>query len=133
MDVLVDIEYLTSESSYDQFLNGNLNINNSIFYEANNQDIISVAPGTGITAEQESTANLMLSQYFANAANEIKDPGFIVGGLTFDIVPRNDVSGNLANFPEDNLFRVVNYKGAFNPTASTNWVKDWTLFSSYMN
>jgi len=129
----IDIEYLTSESSYQQFLNEELQIANNIFYNLNGMQALKVIPGTGINSNQEDEANATLNAYFLSAANENKDPGFILDGLTFNITPSNDVSGNMADYPEDNWFRAVNYKGAINPSENTSWFEGWTLFSKYMN
>ncbi|MEE4260515.1 MAG: hypothetical protein V2I62_12175 [Bacteroidales bacterium] len=129
----VDIEYLVSQSSYHQFQDGQLKFNNNIFFDMNDGQALKVNPGSGITTIQETEANLDLASYFLIAANENKDPGFILDGLTFDVIPRNNVNSNLAVYPEDNWFRAVNYKGAFNPSEDINWAKDWTLFSKYMN
>jgi hypothetical protein len=73
-----------------------------------------------------------LSEYFLASQNEIKDPGFIIEGLTFDLIPENDVSSDMANYPSDSWFKEVGYKGAFDPQGM-NWAKNWSLFSKYMD
>ena len=39
----------------------------------------------------------------------------------------------MANYPDDDWFRAVNYKGAINPSEDKIWLQGWTLFSKYMN
>ncbi|MCB2208730.1 MAG: hypothetical protein KQH67_10610 [Bacteroidetes bacterium] len=129
----IDIDYQTSESSYEQFLNEQLQIANNIFYNLNGRQALKVIPGAGITNSQEDNANTTINTYFLSAANENKDPGFILDGLTFDMTPRNNVGENMADYPDDDWFRAVNYKGAINPSEDENWLQGWTLFSKYMN
>ncbi len=127
----IDIELLKTECSFDRFKNNDLTIKNNIFYSINFFPILGVMAGEGISEQEINDANAELSVYFTDAQNVISDPGFMLDGLTFQIIPTNNVSENLAPYPADGWFEEVNYKGAFNPVG--NWADGWTLFSKYMN
>lgn len=126
----IDIELLTSECSYDRFENSDLALLNNIFYLIDHEPMLEVSAGAGVGEQEKNDANETLQIYFS-VYNEIADPGFNLNGLTFDVIPSKDVSGNMANYPADDWFREVNYKGAFDPAG--NWAQGWTLFSKYMN
>ncbi len=126
----VDVELLVDESSYTRFEYGQLTLKNNIFYDITNDPILRVAAGDGVSETDVTNANTVLSDYFTSAGNVVADPGFNLDGLSFKIIPANDVSGNLDAYPAD-WFQAVNYKGAFDP--NTNWAAGWTLFSKYMN
>lgn len=127
----IDIELLQTECSYNRFIEGDLSVENNIFYLINEQYLLVVSPGDGVSNEDIEEANNYLKTYFQNLGNEIKDPGFILDGLTFNVIPSKDVSENLGDFPNDGWFKTVSYKGAFDPT--NNWAEGWSLFSKYMN
>jgi hypothetical protein len=125
----IDIEMLSNESSFDRFSNGNLTINNNIFF-GTNSPYISVSASSDVATIDVSDANNELDYYFVLANNEVLDPGFSIRGTSFNISPTHDVSQNMADTPSDPWFRTVNYKGAINP--NDNWVKGWTLFEKYL-
>lgn len=127
----VDIELLSTECSFDRFESGDLTISNNIFYAINFYPIFGVLAEEGVAEDEIIAANLQLSNYFSEAKNTISDPGFSLGGISFQIIPTNDVSENMGDYPGDSWFEAVNYKGAFNP--NENWAHGWTLFSKYMN
>lgn len=127
----IDIELLTGECSYSRFLNEDLTLRNNIFYRIDEARVIEVSASEGVGQEEINEANSQLADYFVSAQNEIKDPGFDLNGLTFDVIPSKNVSENLASYPGDGWFREVGYKGAFDPVA--NWAQGWTLFAKYMN
>lgn len=127
----VDIELLNTDCSFDRFQNSELSINNNIFYSINFFPLLGVSAGEGVNEQEIIAANDELSAYFSNEQNAITDPGFTLGGLTYQIIPTNNVSENLADYPSGGWFEEVNYKGAFDPTG--NWAEGWTLFSKYMN
>lgn len=126
----IDIELLTTNCSYDRLLNEELTVKNNLFYLIDHEPLLEVSAGEGISVEAKEGANENLQIYFTNAGNEISDPGFNLNGLTFDILPTNNVSDNLAGYPST-WFQEVNYKGAFDP--NNNWADGWSLFSNYMN
>lgn len=127
----IDIELLKTTSSYNRFEEGELSVKNNMFHLVDDTALIRVAAGDGVSDSEANEANAVLSNYFTEANNEIKDPGFTLDGLTFDIIPSKNVSENLAEYPADGWMKTVSYKGAFDP--NENWAEGWTLFSKYMN
>ena len=89
------------------------------------------ATGNGVSQLEVDEANNQLNNYFFSAKNIISNPGFDLNGLTFNVIPTNDVSEDLANLPNDGWFKTTNYKGAFDP--NENWAEGWSLFAKYMN
>ena len=126
----IDIELLVDECSYTRFENGELSLKNNIFFDITADPIFKVSAGDGVSEPDENDANATLAAYYSSAGNDVSDPGFTLDGLTFQIIPTNNVSGNMDTYPAD-WFQTVNYKGAFDPNA--NWAEGWTLFSKYMN
>ena len=127
----IDIELLQTECSYTHWQNGDLTIEHNIFYLIEEQNLLRVSPGDGVTGEQVTEADGLLKTYFETAGNEITDPGFILDGLTFNVIPSKNVSENMAEYPIDMWFKNVDYKGAFGP--DENWALGWSLFAKYMN
>jgi len=125
----IDVELLVDECSYTRFDNGQLTIKNNMFYSVG-EPAIKVSTGEGVAEADQITADAVLAQYFNDANNEIADPGFNITGNTFNVIPSNDVSGNLTTVP-DSWFTTVNYKGAIDP--ANDWTAGWTLLSKYMN
>jgi len=126
----IDIELLADQCSYTQFSNENLSIKNNYFYAIGADPILKVSVGDGVDPVVEEEANSTIAAYFTVAQNEIYDPGFNVTSDRFNIIPTNDVSGNMATTPTDTFFINVNYKGAFKP--GDNWATGWTLVSKFM-
>lgn len=127
----IDIELLEGECSFTQFQNENLTLKNNLFYLISHEPWLEVSEGPGVDQQQKNEANQTLALYFIEAGNTVTDPGFILNGLTFDVIPSNNVSENMADYPADDWIQSVNYKGAFDPTS--NWAEGWSLFSKYMN
>lgn len=118
----IDIEYLNgSDDSYKQWENGNLVVENNMFYDiAGNvaADIFSVSgddPGPGAVDAWKA--------YFTSAGNLVADPGISSGNP----VPANTNWGNLSAYPSK--LESANYKGAIDP-AGTNWILGWTLLDN---
>ena len=127
----VDIELSTSDCSFDRWNEGDLSISNNLFFLIGQGQMIYVTPSAGISEQMETEANEQLAGYFTEAGNMLSDPGFNLNGLTFQIIPSNDVSENLGDYPDDDWFEEVNFKGAL--TEDYNWAAGWSLFSKYMN
>ncbi len=125
----IDIELLVDESSYTRFNNGQLTIKNNMFYQID-EPYLKVSIGDGVTDEEKNAADAALFGYFSTASNNVADPGFNLNGNTFNIIPSNDVSGNMASTP-DTWFKTVGYKGAIDP--ANDWTAGWSLYSKYMN
>ncbi len=125
----IDIEMLSTESSYTRFTEEDLTIINNIFYSTT-EPYISVSASSDVSPDDVDNANNELEHYFTFAENEVLDPGFSIRGTTFNITPMNDVSQNMADTPTDPWFTDVNYKGAISP--DKNWIEGWTLFEKYL-
>jgi len=128
----IDIELkesLTSTSSYNRFKNGQLKIENNIFYDISDNTAIGIFKVKAkdlIDANDETTAQNELNIYISTANNSVNEnPGIIYPSEgIFNPIPSGNVSNNMASFPDD--FETVTYKGAFDPNNS-NWAMGWTL------
>lgn len=125
----IDIELLVDECSYTRFGAGHLTIKNNMFFGIN-EPYISVSTGEGVSDEDKDAANLALSSYFTEGLNVVANPGFTINGNTFNIIPANNVGGDLSEVP-NSWFNTVNYKGAIDP--ANDWTAGWSLYSKYMN
>lgn len=133
----IDIEYLTSQSSWNQFKSGDLTIASNCFSGIGG-DFLVVSPGEGVTEDQINAANAELDTYFTDSKNTLdKDPGLASDDVAgyFNPIPSNAsaVDSDIAANP-DSWFTTVGYRGAFDPasTADNNWAAGWSLFSKYM-
>jgi len=140
----VDIELLKNKDcSYDQFVAGNLKIENNIFWNINDdlaENIFKVsATGDSLNANGEPVMvddkqlftvawqvetdlkHATFAAKFSEWNNSTANPGIIINPV--NPVPTGDVSG--ANIPTDAWFMQVDYKGAFAPDAA-NWAASWT-------
>ncbi len=137
-ELLADDNYNRVQDSYQQVLDGNLSINNCIFwnvadgastslfklsapkdssYMDGGQEVFTYS--TAMAAYlSENESSFYAADYFAAWGNEVKDPGVSAANP----VP-TDASGTMATTP-DSWFDQVNYKGAF---ATENWAQGWTL------
>jgi len=122
----IDIEKLASgEDSYNRFVNGDLKIENNVFFNINGQTTLSGHENEFLYASGDDNAisagniNAELATYFA-AHNTVADPGISKANP----VPTNSLTTDLADYPNDGFFESVNYKGAF---GSENWAAGWTL------
>ncbi|MEJ2595764.1 MAG: hypothetical protein P8100_11725 [bacterium] len=127
----IDIQLSTSDCSFDRWNDGDLSISNNLFYLIDQGQMIYVMATAGVSEDMEEEANGQLDAYFMVAGNTVTDPGFELNGLTFKVIPTNDVSDNLGEYPDDGWFEEVGFKGAL--AEDYNWVADWSLFSKYMN
>jgi len=122
----IDIEWLNgADCSFIQWNDkDNLEVKNNIFW--------GVADGSAsgiftLSGDDNPPAQHVTDwqNYFVTAKNMISDPGVTIDlGAGLQLNPTNDVSGNMAAYPQG--FQQVNYKGAFEPGAA-NWLKGWTL------
>ncbi len=127
----VDIEYLEDDAhnmvacSYKMFEEGNVRIQNNVFYDvagqtdenaydAANLFKVNVPDGVTIPAEKLSAWNLA----FAGNNNIVVNPGVNAENP----VPSNPQMSNLASYPAG--LDAVPYKGAFE---NSNWAAGWTL------
>jgi len=118
------IEYKENFSdSYAQFENGNLQINNNIFWNiaGNNFDqVFNVYSAAGV---DNSIQNQVFKAAFSQSLNEVANPGITKSGDVYALLPTINVFDNLAAY-NDPWFTIVNYKGAF---GQINWLRNWTL------
>ena len=129
----VDIEIketTTTQSSWKRFKDGQLKIENNIFYDVADGTLDGVFKVKVKDGVSDSDANIAItdwSNYIANANNTVdQNPGISYPSTgTLNVIPTGDVTSNLAIYPSD-FYSNVNYKGAFDPTQS-NWAADWTL------
>jgi len=133
----IDIEYLTTQSSWNQFEAGNLTVESNCF-SGIEENFLVVSAGDGVTEDQINAANAQLDTYFSDSKNTLdKDPGLASDDLDnyFNPIPSNAsaVNSDIATAP-DSWFTTVGYRGAFDPasTADNNWAAGWSLFSKYM-
>ncbi len=129
----VDIELkenLEASSSWKRFKNGELKIENNIFFDiADNtaENVFKVSVKDGVSSNDSIQAVQEWADYIITANNTVDiDPGITYPATgSFNPIPTGDVSGNLHSYPSD-FFMQVSYKGAFDPNAA-NWAKAWTL------
>jgi len=124
------IESLTASSSWKRFKDQELFVEHNIFFDiADNTDsgVFKVKVKDGVTAGDAASAEADWTAYIATAKNTTNiDPGIVYPSTgSFNPIPTGIVTGNLASYPTD-FFQIVNYKGAFDPSAN-NWADGWTL------
>ena len=117
----IEVEYLASGAdSYKQFQDGNLKIENNIFY-----NIAGQTDGTNATLFMKSSADggaaqdTILAQYFT-AHNTVVDPGVSKSNP----IPTNPQTAGQAYPSNDSWYDAVNYAGAI---GTTNWAQGWTI------
>ncbi len=129
----VDIELLTGEDSYTRFQNGELTLENNIFWSVGQDPIFNISAADDVPQNETDEASRAVADYFTTAGNVVRDPGIEIDEQfsLFNPIPTGDVGGSLASVP-DTWFKTTTYKGAFDP-AGENWSAGWTLFSKYMS
>ncbi|MCF6171061.1 MAG: hypothetical protein L3J66_08815 [Bacteroidales bacterium] len=119
----VDIENLQEDQdSYRQFVDGNLSLENNVFWDVADgtaEGIFKIS-GAGANPADSLAAVLAFADYFATAGNEVANPGIDKE----NIVPSNPQTANLAAYG-DAWFDQVAYKGAF---GTDNWAAGWTRY-----
>jgi len=120
----VKIEYdLQSENSLEQWQKQNLAIANNTFY-----DVAFDTPESIFTITGDNPGNEIIQQwhnYFYEANNQVKDPGFEIVDETYHLFPSADFTGPIEN-PTDPWFEIVTMQGAFD---NNNWLLGWSLLS----
>ncbi len=123
----IDIEKLASgEDSYNRFLNGQLKIENNVFYDIAGQTTLNGNENSFLYANGDSSAiattgcNAVLSAYLTSANNSVVNPEVSKANP----VPASPQTSNMATYPVGNtFFENVSYKGAFD---NNNWATGWT-------
>ena len=79
-------------------------------------------------APRESLQAYLESDFTGNAIVDPELGGVAPDGLN-PIPSAAEVTTNIAPYPSDAFYTPVNYKGAFDPSASTTWLDGWSLLS----
>lgn len=123
----IDIEFSNKTlDSYQQFLNGNLRVLNSVFYNVGNNStlkIFSVYPDN-VTDVTEQDA--LVSSYFDTWQNVLDNPGINYNPQNIDrmnLIPVKQNIGVLADL-EDVWFDTTDFKGAM---GNFNWLIPWSI------
>lgn len=106
---------------YDQFINGNLKLENNLFFSIASNDTALVMGFTG--DDPGVNRRNTWTEYFSQAGNQFFDAGLSVNNNMLHAIPNVSTQGTLSAFPSS-WFINVNYKGAFN---TTNWTLNWSL------
>ncbi len=140
---MIQVEDLPAGSGVDsrqRMENGELILANNIFFGFGNYSTLNADLNTGYiqyTSGAEDSSCQFLIDHFNNHNNSIVDPQ--IGGISRlpdgGLDPRPSANGpatqSLAAYPFSSFFTEVNYKGAFDPTATGTWADGWTALSSY--
>lgn len=118
--ILLEVTDAHHDSFY-QWLQGNLDVNNNLFYNVASSEPSSIFKLTGIysTEQQNEWEN-----YFNIAKNEIADPKIDWENGVF--LPDAKIQSDIVDYPVS-WFQIVNFKGAF---GESNWIDGWTLIST---
>ncbi|MFW6042852.1 MAG: hypothetical protein ACOCPW_00685 [Marinilabiliaceae bacterium] len=123
----IDIEYSGGQlDSYQQFLDGNIRIRNSVFHMVGNNSAIHILGVYSENVSDITQQDEIVSQHFQDGENLLKDPGIDYNPQNIDkmnLWPENEELGNLFSV-ENNWFEQVNFKGAF---GQTNWLNQWSI------
>ena len=121
----IDIENLEeAQDSYKQFTDGNLSLENNIFWAVSDgtaEGLFKIS-GSGASPADSLAAVEAFAAYFEDAGNAVANPVI----SQENPVPSNPQTDNLAPY-NDSWFEVVSYKGAF---GSDNWAAGWTRYFS---
>lgn len=106
--------------SYSQWKQGNLAVQNNLFFEVASSTPSSVYQLTGVYS---ATQQHEWESYFTNGANEMANPN--IDWPNGNFLPQEKIQGEMLETP-DSWFQIVNFKGAF---GESNWIEGWTLLS----
>ena len=121
----IDIENLADDQdAYKQFVDGNLTIQNNVFWNVADGTAAGIfkISGSGADPADSTAAVEAFTAYFDAAGNQVVNPGVNANNP----VPSSPQTDNLASYT-DAWFDVVSYKGAF---GSDNWAAGWTKYFS---
>ena len=109
-----------TENSYQQFLDGNVRIEECWFYDiaSNQADQVFVMSGGYTTQDLDNW-----SSYFHRAGNQIRNTGIGLDGGKYNLLPIS-IEWDSQKEYTDNFFDPVVFKGAF---GTVNWANGWTL------
>ncbi len=127
-----------NNDSYDLFLNGDLTLENNIFWDiragSEGSQIFRLNNQTALTEAQNFAASFEGRDNIYNSPefNALNSRSRIAGARSLDPRPRLDLQGfadqDLATPPNDQFFDSPDFKGAFGPTL---WIENWTALDAY--
>lgn len=106
-----------------QFEIGNLEVKNNIFWDVAENTSLNIFKVSAESGVDVSNQNILFENYFAEASNDVSDPGIEINVASINVLPSGNISDDLATFP-DSWFYEVDFKGAF---LYDNWTRNWTL------
>lgn len=101
--------------------NGTLRFSKGGDYEP---QTVNVNSRSEINIVLQVSAAKVFADYFAQAGNQVLDPGF----SATSIKPTVSAWGSFSS-PSQGFFASTNYKGAVDPSASTAWYEGWSFYS----
>jgi len=114
---------LQHENSLEQWQNQNLAITNNTFF-----NVAFDTPESIFTISGDNPGDDIIQQwhdYFFQAANQVKNPEFVILAETYHPFPANDFTSPIEQ-PADPWFENVTFQGAF---GNSNWLLGWSLLS----
>ncbi len=136
-----DLEASKGVDSRQRMENGELSLENNLWFGFGNFTALNADPATGIirfTPGGEDTTCQFLIDHLANNGNQLVDPQLrgisrTAGSKGLDPRPQAaEATTGLAAYPTgDDFFTATGYKGAFNPAFSTTWAHGWTALDEY--
>jgi hypothetical protein len=119
----MDIENLEEDQdSYKQFIDGNLTLQNNVFWNVADGTAAGIfkISGPGANEADSLAAIAAFTAHFDDAGNVVADPGINKD----NVIPSNPQTDNLAEY-SNAWFDQVGYKGAF---GNDNWATGWTRY-----
>lgn len=116
------MDYNGVDNSFSRILSKDLVFSNNIFKDVAGEisdslfTLTSTDPIPGIIQDT-------LFGYFTRLYNYFEDPGIDASTLPYDLLPKNTVYEDLAEY-SSSWYETVSYKGAF---GSRNWLQGWSL------
>ncbi len=135
-----DLPAASGVDSYTRLQNGELNLQNNIWFGFGNYTTLDAHPTTGIirfTSGGDDTVCTDLINHLTTNENQITDPQLNDISRTPDggLDPRpgiaSPVTTSLSSYPADPFFTTVTYKGAFDVDGTPIWISGWTALEEY--
>jgi hypothetical protein len=124
----IDVEMMSTASSYNRFTEGNLLLEDNVFWNVagnSTTGIFKISVVDAAVTDADSIAAVAnISSYFTTAGNTVENPGVVITYSTdgtLNPVPSTPPAAGTA--PSGAWFDNVTYKGAF---GSTNWLAGWS-------
>lgn len=121
------IEYSGDQlDSYQQFIDGNIQILNNAFYMTGNNSKLNILGVYSLNIEDVTEQDENVSQYFEEGNNVLENPKIDYNPQEIsqmNLMPENPAPGNLY-LTTNPWFLNVDYKGAL---GQTNWLENWSF------